>query len=175
MRVVWINGPFGVGKTTVAEKLVEQWPDAMLYDPELIGTFVRSLLPEALASGDYQDMPLWRRLVRMTATEMLSQYGRPLVVPMTLVEPSYFDEIVAGLRREGIRVDHFTLLASAETIAARVRGSDREEWARSQLTRCLTGLQEPLFERHLDADTKTADEVAREIAGAVAAHPAGAG
>ena len=33
--VVWIDGAFGVGKTTVAEELVTMLPDAMLFDPEL--------------------------------------------------------------------------------------------------------------------------------------------
>ena len=168
MRLVWINGAFGAGKTTVAEKLVERWPEAMLYDPELIGTLLYSLLPAALTGGDYQDITLWRRLVRVTATEMLSEYERPLVVPMTLVVPSYFVEIVGGLRREGVSVDHFTLLASDETIMARVRGSDREEWAVSQLPR-LAALRDPLFARHIDSDTANADEIADEIASAVSA------
>ena len=173
MRLVWINGPFGVGKTTVAEKLVERWPEAILYDPELIGTLLIGLLPAPLASGDYQDIALWRRLVRVTAIEMLSHYERPLIVPMTLVDPAYFEEIVGGLLRDGVRVDHFTLLASDETIMARVRGSDRDEWAVSQLSRCLTGLRDPLFERHIDADTANADEVADEIASAVEARSSG--
>lgn len=172
MRVVWINGPFGAGKSTVAEKLVERWSGAILYDPELIGALLHSLLPAPLNSGDFQDIPLWRRLVRITAFEMLSQYERPLVVPMTLVVPSYFEEIVGGLRHEGVRVDHFTLLASEETIMARVRGSDREEWAVSQLPRCLAGLRDPLYERHIDAETASVDEIADEIASAVGACPA---
>ena len=120
MRVVWINGPFGVGKSTVAEALVGGWPDAILYDPELIGPLVRGLLPPPLNEGDYQDIPLWRRLVQITAIELMSLYQRPLVVPMTLVVPAYFEEIVGGLRREGVQVDHFTLVARDETILARV-------------------------------------------------------
>jgi hypothetical protein len=35
--IVWINGPFGVGKTTVAERLVHDWPGATLFDPEVLG------------------------------------------------------------------------------------------------------------------------------------------
>jgi hypothetical protein len=168
MRLVWINGPFGVGKTTVAEKVIERWPEAMLYDPELIGTLLHTLLPAALKRGDYQDIALWRRLVRVTAIEMLSEYARPLVVPMTLVVPSYFEEIIGGLRGQGVHVDHFTLLASDETIMARVRGSDREEWAASQLPR-LAALRDPFFGRHIDSDTANADEIAKDIASAVVA------
>jgi AAA domain len=167
VRLVWINGPFGVGKTTVAQKLIERWPEAILYDPELIGALLRILLPAPLNMGDFQDIPLWRRLVRVTAIEMLSQYEKPLVVPMTLVVPDYFEEIVGGLRQEGVHVDHFTLVATDETIMARVRGSDREEWAISQLRRCLAGLRDPRFARHIDVDTASADVVADEIASSV--------
>ena len=167
MRVVWINGPFGVGKSTVAEALVGRWPDAILYDPELIGPLVRGLLPPPLNEGDYQDIPLWRRLVQITAIELMSLYQRPLVVPMTLVVPAYFEEIVGGLRREGVQVDHFTLVARDETILARVRGSDREEWAVAQLPRCIAGLCNPMFGRHLDADSPDADAVANAIAAIV--------
>lgn len=162
--MIWINGPFGVGKTTVAEKLVQRWPDLILYDPELVGTLVWSLLPPPLRSGDFQDIPLWRRLVPLVAMEMLTAYQRPLVVPMTLVVPAYYEEIIGGLRREGVSVEHFTLVASHETILARVRGSDREEWAAVQLPRCLAGLRDPLFGRFLDADASSADEIADEIA-----------
>ena len=110
---------------------------------------------------------MWRRLVQITAIELVSLYQRPLVVPMTLVVPAYFEEIVGGLRREGVQVDHFTLVARDETILARVHGSDREEWAIAQLSRCIAGLRDPMFERHLDADSPDADAVANAIAAIV--------
>ena len=86
---------------------------------------------------------------------------------MTLVVPAYFEEIVGGLRREGVQVDHFTLVARDQTILARVRGSDREEWAVAQLPGCIVGLCDPMFERHLDADSPDADAVANAIAAIV--------
>jgi hypothetical protein len=55
--ILLINGPFGVGKSTVASLIVEQIQSAMLFDPEIIGAFLHRLVgPEAL-SGDYQDLP----------------------------------------------------------------------------------------------------------------------
>lgn len=164
MQVVWINGPLGVGKTTVAEKLVERLPAAVLYDPELVGAMLRHIVPSSLQGSDYQDIPLWRRLVRLLALQLLADYSRPLVVPMTLVVPAYFDEIVGGLREDGVSVEHVALLASEQTILARVRGSDREEWAATHLARCLKSLADPRFARHVDTDLLTADEVAEGIA-----------
>ena len=35
--VIWLNGAFGVGKTTVARALASRLPDALILDPEDIG------------------------------------------------------------------------------------------------------------------------------------------
>jgi len=42
--ILFINGPFGVGKTSATRVLVEETPDAMLYDPEVIGSILRRVL-----------------------------------------------------------------------------------------------------------------------------------
>ena len=34
--ILFLNGPFGIGKTTTAHLLVERLPGALLYDPELV-------------------------------------------------------------------------------------------------------------------------------------------
>ncbi|CAM5569292.1 NUDIX hydrolase [Streptomyces purpurascens] len=117
MTVVWINGAFGAGKTTTAQELIELIPNSMLFDPEVIGGALRYLLPpKRLAEvGDFQDLPIWRRLVIDTAAAMLAELGGTLVVPMTLLRQEYRDEIFGGLAARRIPVSHI-LLAPAETI-----------------------------------------------------------
>lgn len=162
--VVWVNGPFGVGKTTVAEKVVERWPEALMFDPEQVGTMLRAILPRALHRDDYQDEPVWRRLVVRTALELLSAFERPLIVPMALVVPSYFDEIVGGLRSTGVHVEHFTLLATPSTVVSRlVARAHDEEWAAAQLARCLPALRDAKYAAHVDTEHATADDVADRI------------
>ena len=46
--IIWINGAFGSGKTTCANILQKQLPNAFLYDPEQAGFFIRNQLPESL-------------------------------------------------------------------------------------------------------------------------------
>jgi 8-oxo-dGTP pyrophosphatase MutT (NUDIX family)/predicted kinase len=115
--IVWINGAFGAGKTTTARELIELIPNSTLFDPEVIGGGLTHLLPaKHLAEvGDYQDLPIWRRLVIDTAAAMLAELGGTLVVPMTLLRQEYRDEIFGGLAARRIGVRH-VLLAPAETI-----------------------------------------------------------
>ncbi|MFE5755482.1 NUDIX domain-containing protein [Streptomyces massasporeus] len=117
MTVVWINGAFGAGKTTTARELIELIPNSTLFDPEVVGgTLAHLLPPKRLAEvGDFQDLPIWRRLVIDTAAAMLAELGGTLVVPMTLLRQEYRDEIFGGLAARRIPVSHI-LLAPAETI-----------------------------------------------------------
>jgi len=124
--IVWINGAFGAGKTTTARELIDLIPNSTLFDPEIIGAELTHLLPpKHLAEvGDYQDLPIWRRLVVDTAAALLAELGGVLVVPMTLLRQDYRDEIFGGLASRRIPVRH-VLLAPAETIL-RERIADRE-------------------------------------------------
>ncbi|MFF0789200.1 NUDIX domain-containing protein [Streptomyces spiralis] len=118
MTVVWINGSFGAGKTTTARELIDLIPNSTLFDPEIIGGMLTHHLlpPKHLAEvGDFQDLPIWRRLVIDTAAAMLAELGGTLVVPMTLLRQEYRDEIFGGLAARRIGVRH-VLLAPAETI-----------------------------------------------------------
>ncbi|MFD4974989.1 NUDIX domain-containing protein [Streptomyces sp. NPDC058424] len=115
--IVWINGAFGAGKTTTARELIELIPNSTLFDPEVIGGALTYLLPpKHLAEvGDYQDLPIWRRMVIDTAAAMLAELGGTLVVPMTLLRQEHRDEIFGGLAARRIAVRHI-LLDPAETI-----------------------------------------------------------
>ncbi|MDQ0579288.1 NUDIX hydrolase [Streptomyces rishiriensis] len=117
MTVVWINGAFGAGKTTTARELIDLIPNSTLFDPEVIGGALPHLLPpKRLAeAGDFQDLPIWRRLVIDTAAALLAELGGTLVVPMTLLRQEYRDEIFGGLAARRIPVRH-VLLAPGETI-----------------------------------------------------------
>ncbi|MGV9982744.1 NUDIX hydrolase [Streptomyces olivaceus] len=127
MTVVWINGAFGAGKTTTARELIDLIPNSTLFDPEVVGGALAQLLPpKRLAEvGDFQDLPIWRRLVIDTAAAMLADLGGTLVVPMTLLRQEYRDEIFGGLAARRIDVRH-VLLAPAETIL-------RERMARREI------------------------------------------
>lgn len=58
--IIWINGCFGVGKTTIASRLKEKIDNSIVYDPEKIGMFLFNTLP--VKEDDFQDYELWRRI-----------------------------------------------------------------------------------------------------------------
>jgi 8-oxo-dGTP pyrophosphatase MutT (NUDIX family)/predicted kinase len=119
--IVWVNGAFGVGKTTTARELLSLLPGSMLFDPEEVGTALRRLLPErrfGQVTG-YQDLPAWRRLVVDTAAAVLNEVSGPLVVPQTLLNQAHRDEIFGGLAARRIQVRHFLLHADETILRAR--------------------------------------------------------
>ncbi|MFC5721574.1 NUDIX domain-containing protein [Streptomyces gamaensis] len=126
--IVWLNGAFSAGKTSTAKELTELIADSTLFDPEVIGGALRQLLPpKRLAEvTDYQDLPIWRRLVVDGAAALLAEVGGVLVVPMTLLRQDYRDEIFGGLAARRITVCHVVLTAD-ETIL-RQRAATREEF-----------------------------------------------
>ncbi|THA75685.1 NUDIX domain-containing protein [Streptomyces sp. A0642] len=126
--IVWINGAFGAGKTSAARELIDLIPNSTFYDPELTGTGLASLLPQKKFAEvtDFQDLPIWRRLVVDTAAALLAEVGGVLVVPMTLLRQEYRDEIFGGLASKRITVRH-VLLSPEETIL-RQRIAQRAEF-----------------------------------------------
>ncbi|MFJ8750366.1 NUDIX domain-containing protein [Streptomyces sp. NPDC102441] len=127
--IVWINGAFGAGKTSAAYELIDLIPNCTFYDPEVTGAQLHHLLPpKKLAEvADFQDLPIWRRLVVDTAAAVLAETPGVLVVPMTLLRQEHRDEMFGGLASRRIPVRH-VLLAPEETIL-RQRIAGRAECA----------------------------------------------
>jgi hypothetical protein len=160
--IIWINGPFGGGKTQTAHELHRRLPGSIVCDPELLGLALQRTLP-----GDFQDLALWRDATRRTLAEAAHLQGvMQVIVPMTIVVPEYFREIVEGLREEGFVVHHFALLAPRNVVLRRLhsRLDLRNSWPARQLDRCLAALADPLFAEHLQTDGRSIQQVAEDIA-----------
>ena len=169
--VIWINGAFGVGKTTVARRLAQMCEGAWLFDPEQIGLMLRRVWPER-GSSDFQDLPLWRELTVRTLAAASRTPVTPIIVPMTLVNLDYFEEIIGGLGAQGVDVRHFTLMASAATVSSRIRWRlarpASRRWALGRVEACLAGLAGDRFATHVWTDARPAAAVARDIMAQVA-------
>ena len=166
--LVWINGSFGAGKSTIARALSREYPRLLEFDPERIGFMLRDMTPVGCRTSDFQDLPLWRELVVRTAVGLSAQCARPLVIPMTVANESYFEEIMAGFRDANVEVRHFTLLASTITLRKRLwrRWStpSSKKWALAQTERTANALLSPRFAVHIETDGRTVQEVMNHLA-----------
>ncbi len=164
-RVIWINGCFSAGKTTVATLLVERLGQAFLLDPESIGATLRThLVPPELYPGDFQELDLWRSFTRDAVLDAAKRFDGFVVVPMTIARGDYFDQVIGAVGRE-VQLDHFTLMASRETILGResTRPDDTGDWAQKTVDRVLPALEDARFAEHINAETQTAEQAAQEI------------
>ena len=171
--LIWINGAFGSGKTQTAFELHRRSPGSHVADPELIGCGIHRMLP-AHARNDFQDRPQWRAAVVATLADAVAAHDGPVLVPMTLVNAEYFDEIMGGLADAAVRVSHFSLQASPATLERRLRTRSAywigravgrpETWALQQIPRCVSALATERFAEHIPTDDRPIDDVVEDIA-----------
>ena len=180
--LLWINGPFGVGKTQTAHEIQRRLPGSVICDPEEVGYGLHRMTPTHLRS-DFQDHPAWREGVYEVLDLVLTQHAGTVIAPMTIVQPAYFDETVGRLRTSGHQVRHFALLADRTTVLRRLhergfghvvqllagKGAPlrRESFAVSKLDLCLERLCAPEFADQVWTDDLTIPQVADQIARAV--------
>lgn len=163
--ILWINGTYGVGKTSVCEELQNRLPDSHLFDPENIGSVIRNVLPPSLWKDDYQDYPFWRSATASLLQLAAESYSGVILMPMTVVSISYQREILEPLRSAGIPVCLVTLLARRETILARLlgRGEEPDAWCIQQIDRCAAALESGMEGCPIDTEGKSIPEIAEEI------------
>jgi hypothetical protein len=176
--LVWINGPFGVGKTQTAFELARRLPGSLVSDPEHLGFGLHRMLPPQLR-GDFQDLPAWRTGTVEVLDRLLTEQDEVVIVPMTVTDPRYFAETVGRLRERGHDVRHFALLASRDAVLRRLRERvlghavgavlgraqlRRESFAVRRLDGALQSLREPVFAEQMDTDALDLPAVVERIA-----------
>jgi len=138
--IVWINGAFGVGKTTTAGLLAKRLDGAKLFDPEYVGYLLTSFVESP--TGDFQDLPLWRHLVIETMTGLDRQFPHTWVAPMSLINPAYRTEILNGLRNARVEVREFILTLPEEQLRARIDAdlvdTKARRWRQEHVAQAIT-------------------------------------
>lgn len=172
--ILWLNGPFGVGKTTAATELLRRDTRARRHDPERLG-WVLARTVGRVRPGDYQDLRVWRReTVRSVARS--ARRASTVIVPMTVLSAEHADDILGGLTGRGLEVRHVTLHASGtvlrERIAADTADPGASPWRLDQLAR-YESVASDLAARGpvVDTDALTVDEVATAVEAVLARTP----
>ncbi|HYC91607.1 MAG TPA: AAA family ATPase [Thermoanaerobaculia bacterium] len=146
--ILFLNGAFGIGKTTVARALVARLPRAVLFDPEPLGIVLQRLR----RVDDFQDLALWRRLT-ILALRLTRLLRTNVVVPMAISNAAYLAELRDGVSRFEPRVRHVCLVAPFEVVRERLRrrGADAGEWELRRARECCDVHGEARFAVQVDA------------------------
>ena len=167
--VIFINGSFGVGKTTVARLVAQRLPRSTLFDPEPIGVVLMRLSalgPRGKSVDDFQDLRLWRaasiRLIRF-----LLGAGRTVVVPMAFSNAVYLGQFLASVPRRDHETFHFCLTAPLAIVRARLAARETRggptAWQVRRAEECCAAHQRAEFAEQIATEDRSPDEVADEI------------
>ena len=140
--IIWLNGAFGSGKTTLAAELHRRLPGAVVYDPEDVGLMLWKWLPPG---GDFQHLASWRELVVATALSLRRHHAETLIVPMSLMRDAYRVEILGALADAGEEVLHVFLELDAGVLRERLNARVSHpggDWDRGARQLGMTGVDE---------------------------------
>ncbi|HGA1281555.1 TPA: hypothetical protein ACIRIJ_001536, partial [Streptococcus suis] len=82
--IIWLNGPFGVGRTTLANILHKRIENSYLYDPELLGDFLQHQLPQTVCPENFQDYSVWRQSIYKIVFDLATKTDKIIIIPMTI-------------------------------------------------------------------------------------------
>ena len=160
--IIWINGSFGVGKTSVAELLKNKIDHSIIYDPEGIGGFLSDLFNHE--KSDFQDYELCRTL-NANILQNLSSIYETIIIPMTITNLNYYNEIIKGLENSGTEIKHFILSATKENIINRLDSrKNSTAWSYKQVDRCIKSFEKNEFgAKIINTDNMTIEDVSTII------------
>lgn len=166
LMIIWLNGAFGSGKTTAAFELNKRLNKSFVYDPENLGSFIRHNIPKNLHKDNFQDHNQWRYFNYDLLKYIAESYDGIIIVPMTIINIEYYQEIIERLKKDGVRLDHYILYANKKTINRRLnkRLELGETFARVQMDDCIEFFDNVVTEYKIYTDQLNVDQVVNEIA-----------
>lgn len=126
MKAIIINGPMGVGKTTVGRAVADKVPGTAFIDGDWcldIHPFTGNRETKAMAVDNI--------------LHMVENYGKcslcnRVVLAWLMDDPWVLRDITEGISRMGMEVKSFTLVCDRENLAARWQGDEKCDWRTDQ-------------------------------------------
>ena len=164
--IYWLNGAFGIGKSTVADCLAKRLGRAHVFGAEEVGNAIRDNYPkEARRSVIFEDYPLWRETNYKLLLDIYGKYDGDIIVPMTLVREESYADIIAKLREAGASVEYIFLDGDRKAIRDRIlsRGESEDCWCMQNMDLCLDAQRKDKHARHIDATNNSPEKIVRLI------------
>lgn len=115
---------------------------------------------------DFQDHKEWRSFNFEMLTFIDTNYDRIIIVPMTLTNRKYYEEIITRLIDNKVEVKHSILSAEKETLekCLKSRLESKNSWANQQIDRCINSFNKEITEEKILTDSMSIDSIVEEIA-----------
>ena len=122
---MWLNGPFGVGKTATAHLVRQVQSGWRHFDPEWVGFMLRANL-DGWPVDDFQDLPPWRRLVPQVARGIIDLTGDPLLAVQTVLNQVIWNDLRRGFADHRLEVTHVLLDVDENALRARIEADESD-------------------------------------------------
>ncbi len=164
--IYWINGPYGVGKSALAEELHKLNPNSFIFDAEEVGNAIRDNMPKELFNGYiFEGYELWFKTIIELLKEITKKYQGDIYIPMTLVYKDSFDKIKKPLEESNIEIKHILIESTYDIVKERIltRGEEEDCWCIQNIDLCLKNQKDFKDVIKIKSDRKTLDELTNEV------------
>lgn len=116
-----------------------------------------------IKKDDFQDYELWR-CFNYEILKYLNANFNTIIVPMTITNLQYYDEIIGKLKSEDINVKDFILIASKDNLLKRLdKRENSTEWTYKQIDRCVKTFDTDFKGQKIDTNDRNIDEITSNI------------
>lgn len=163
--IIWINGAYGAGKTTIAEILNKKIAGSFLYDQENLGDFFRHNLPKSIQNMDFQYYSEWIEWNFHIIEKIYMEYDGDIIITMTIYEEPTYDLLINRLKNFELSFLHVQLEVDKTEVIARVQERNEEliQWAESKLNQIITNFKKIPIEDKISTVSILPKEVAELI------------
>lgn len=176
--IIWIDGTYGVGKTAVAKRLKEKFPDGnieLLESDYYSNEVLKRLVEEAKANNSFpkiggtlpQNNIDFIKEFREMIEGKIQKENKNVIVDMALTRKECKEELFDYLKSKGANIAHIILTADEDIIRERIRndGSRIKEIALDWLAQNMVFLDNNFPDAiRIKTDNRSINDVVAEIA-----------
>ena len=161
--IIWLSGPYGVGKSTLAKAMAAKMKSALIFDAEEVGNAVRDNYPDCPYGYIFEDYPLWGEFCCLLLKDVHEKFHKDILVPMTLLRRESYC-IIEKLNQDGIDTRLVVLEASYQTVHDRIlaRGEGEDCWCMENIELAREGCA-ALPGIHIQTDGTTVEKLCDEV------------